>query len=235
MILSIMDEGESETISSEEAEMSLLQWQGTLCQPKGRTGCQRFIGTLISGVIIFVLSMGVSLILPEGARGAGGKAINRMFQGLSMEMAGTGLKGNYLLLKAPEREVAAKIRRAVDLAPFSLKFPAYLPSQVTLSEVVITECDSFEVYSIFTSTEKSFVLSQRNSSTSAISVMLDLEDEQIKEVYNASFKGIFSPNFDGTNNLLSFVDDSNVHFLLYGEIDEAELVKIALSLETVFN
>ncbi len=228
-----------------EEELPLLHWEELFQlersfgqsfgkSPGKGSGRMRFIylgiKTVISFIIILLLTTGLSFVMPEGSRGAGGRYLSRIYHETKFKITGLGLQDIHSLLKAPEGEVTEQLEKAAAMAPFALKYPTYLPSQVALSEVVIYDSDDFELYFVFSSPERSFVISQRNSGASAITVTLDFNEDQAKEVYTYSFKGIFSSKDD--TNIFSFVDDSNIHFLIYGHIEEAEIMEIAYSLQT---
>jgi len=183
------------------------------------------IKVFISFIAVLLCTAALTWLFPDG-RGAGSRYFREVSDRLKSE--------NQALPKwvaQPGGQAVIKLEEVAALVPFTLKFPTYLPDQAELVEVVLY--DSGEVYYYFNSGSGFFLISQRDANNSAISLELSKEEIQAKEIDTTIFHGVFSFNKEDTN-LLSFIVEQSIHVMLYGQIDETELVKVLDSLIDIF-
>jgi hypothetical protein len=181
------------------------------------------VKTLVFFLLILLCSTWMSAVLPPGFRGAGYRYLQSTF-------GRSGIKPNDYWTIEPGGELDKKLAEVASRVPFTLKFPTYLPGQAVLKEILFYNIDNFEVYFVFNSNLGNFTISYRDTKLSNISMALGLETIEAKEITTGLLAGIISPNIEDVN-LLSLFDNRNIHILIYGQIEENELRKIANSIK----
>jgi hypothetical protein len=217
------DEGLPKENPGETRRKSDLAWDDYRSRRKQPSFFSLAVKTLISFLVLLLCSTGLTMVMPPGFRGAGLRFFQSAFQGR------TNINPAALWKMEPGGDMERKLAEVASLVPFTLKFPTYLPGQAVLKEISLFHIDNFEAYFVFYSALGNFTISYRDTNESSVNLTLGPESIAAKEVFTNSLQGVFVPNKEGMN-LLSLIDEQNIHILIYGQIEENELIKIANSL-----